>query len=94
MLAACPLSLELTFRAISEGRTKTLRDCLVTDFRIAQRLMLGNDYFEGVRARIVDKDNRPRWTHNSVEEVSAEEVDQFFAPLGAAELRFDAARAH
>jgi enoyl-CoA hydratase len=94
MLAACPLSLELTFRAIREGRTKTLRDCLLTDFRIAQRLMRGNDYFEGVRARIIDKDNRPRWTHNSVEEVSAEEVDQFFAPLGAAELRFDAARPH
>jgi enoyl-CoA hydratase len=94
MLAACPLSLELTFRAISEGRTKTLRDCLVTDFRIAQRLMRRNDYFEGVRARIIDKDNRPRWTHNSVEEVSAEEVEEFFAPLGAAELRFDAAQAH
>jgi enoyl-CoA hydratase len=94
MLAACPLSLELTFRAIREARTKTLRECLVTDFRIAQRLMRQNDYFEGVRARIIDKDNRPQWTHKSVQEVSAEEVDEHFAPLGAAELRFDVAHAH
>jgi enoyl-CoA hydratase len=87
--AACPLSLELTFRSIREARTKTLRECLVSDFRIAQRLMQRSDYFEGVRARIIDKDNGPRWAHTSVQEVPPEEVDACFAPLGPSELQFD-----
>jgi enoyl-CoA hydratase len=94
MLAACPLSLAITFRAIREGKAKTLRECLVTDFRIAQRLMQRNDYFEGVRARIIEKDNRPQWSHSSVEDVTAEEVEACFAPLGANELQFDAPRSH
>jgi enoyl-CoA hydratase len=87
--AACPLSLELTFRSIREARTKTLRECLVSDFRIAQRLMQRSDYFEGVRARIIDKDNGPRWAHTSVQDVPPEEVDACFAPLGPSELHFD-----
>jgi enoyl-CoA hydratase len=87
--AACPLSLELTFRSIREARTKTLRECLVSDFRIAQRLMQRGDYFEGVRARIIDKDNGPRWAHTSVRDVPPEEVDACFAPLGPSELQFD-----
>jgi len=86
--AACPLSLELTFRSIREARTKTLRECLVSDFRIALRLMQRDDYFEGVRARIIDKDNRPRWSHSSVQDVPQEEVDACFAPLGPSELQF------
>lgn len=84
-----PLSLELTFRSIREARTKTLRECLVSDFRIAQRLMQRGDYFEGVRARIIDKDNGPRWAHTSVRDVPPEEVDACFAPLGPSELQFD-----
>jgi enoyl-CoA hydratase len=89
IMAACPLSLELTFRSIREARTKSLRECLVTDFRIAQRLMQRSDYFEGVRARIIDKDNGPRWAHTSVQDVPPEEVDACFAPLGPSELQFD-----
>jgi enoyl-CoA hydratase len=94
IIAGCPLSLELSFRSIREARTKTLRDCLVTDFRIAQRLMRRNDYFEGVRARIIDKDNRPQWSHRSVEDVTPGEIEACFAPLGASELQFDAAQEH
>jgi enoyl-CoA hydratase/carnithine racemase len=86
---ACPLSLELTFRSIREAETKTLRECLISDFRIAQRLMTRNDYFEGVRARIIDKDDKPRWTHDGVAAVDSAEVEACFAPLGDRELRFE-----
>ena len=52
--------------------------------------MKRSDYFEGVRARIIDKDNHPRWTHGSVENVAAAEVEACFAPLGVNELQFGA----
>ena len=88
ILKACPLSLELTFRCIREAAAKSLRECLITDFRIAQRLMRRNDYFEGVRARIIDKHDQPRWSHAGVEAVDPAEIDACFAPLGDRELRF------
>jgi enoyl-CoA hydratase/carnithine racemase len=88
ILNACPLSLELTFRSIREGVSKSLRECLMTDFRIAQRLMQRDDYFEGVRALIIEKHGRPRWSHAGVEAVDPAEVDACFAPLGSCELRF------
>jgi enoyl-CoA hydratase len=94
MNKACPLSLELTFRSIQEAETKTLRECLISDFRIAQRLMKRNDYFEGVRARIIDKDDKARWTHDGVAAVNPAEIEACFSPLGDLELRFEEHRAH
>lgn len=88
MLAASPTSLEIAFRSIREGRGKSLRECLVTDFRIAQRLMKQGDYFEGVRALIIDKDHKPRWSPPSLAEVDRQVIDRCFAPLQSNELMF------
>lgn len=78
---ACPFSLALTFRAIREATKKSVRDCLKTDFRIAQRIMRKGDYFEGVRALIIDKDNKPRWNPACVEDINSSEINDCFAPL-------------
>jgi len=88
MLAASPTSLEITFRAIREGRCKSLRECLVTDFRVAQRLMKQGDYFEGVRALIIDKDRNPKWSPPSLAAVDRQAIDRCFAPLPSNELTF------
>jgi enoyl-CoA hydratase len=66
-----------------EATTKSLQACLATDFRIAQRLMLQADYFEGVRALLVDKDGRPRWSPATLDDVDPRAIDAFFAPLAA-----------
>ena len=36
------------------------------------------EFFEGVRALLVDKDRKPQWRHRDVKEVSREEVLFFF----------------
>jgi enoyl-CoA hydratase len=50
--------------------------------------MAGHDFFEGIRAALVDKDQRPRWQHASLGAVTAAEVESHFASLGERELRF------
>lgn len=89
MRSASPTSLEITLRALRNAAGRDIREVLVTDFRIAQRLMLQPDYFEGVRAMVIDKDRSPRWSPASLRNVDPATVDACFAPLGAGyELTF------
>jgi enoyl-CoA hydratase len=52
------------------------------EFRIVTRICRGDDFYEGVRATLVDKDNRPQWRAAP----GAAEIDAYFAPLGAEDL--------
>lgn len=45
--------------------------------------MEGREFFEGVRCTLIDKNDKPKWTHKSVSEVPKEEVDRYFANLPA-----------
>ena len=40
--------------------------------------MYHGEFFEGVRALLVDKDKNPKWTHSHVKEIKKEEIDFFF----------------
>jgi enoyl-CoA hydratase len=51
------------------------------EFRIVSRVIRGHDFYEGVRAVIVDKDNKPCWQPPALREVSDAEVERHFAPL-------------
>ena len=53
-------------------------------------VIAGADFYEGVRAVLIDKDQKPRWRHSSLADVSAAEVDRHFESLGDQELRFEA----
>jgi enoyl-CoA hydratase len=81
----CPFSLEITSRLVSRGAHWALREALATDFRIAQRFMRRNDYFEGVRAVLIDRD-QPGWQPRRLEDVDIAEVEACFLPLAQAEL--------
>jgi hypothetical protein len=40
------------------------------------------DIFEGIRALVIDKDNRPRWTPATLGDVREADIEAYFAPLG------------
>jgi enoyl-CoA hydratase/carnithine racemase len=82
----CPFSLEVTIRSYREAYGKILADVLATDFRIAQRLMLRDDYFEGVHRRLIDRSREPSWSPAALEGVDESAVAACFAPLGEQEL--------
>jgi len=81
-----PFSLEVTARLIADARYWQLRDALAIDFRVAQRFMKRGDYFEGVRAVLVDRDGHPAWDPSRLEDVDPAEVEACFTPLDAPEL--------
>jgi len=52
-----------------------------TEFRIVSRVVRGHDFYEGIRAVIVDKDQAPRWQPPMLDAVTSAEVERHFAPL-------------
>lgn len=76
-----PTSLKLSYRLLREGRSLPLDRCLEMEFRLALRTMQGHDFYEGVRAVIVDKDNKPAWRPARLAEVSEADIAAYFAPL-------------
>ncbi len=85
---ASPVSLKITFHQLELGRGMEIEAALALEYRMTQHVMQGHDFFEGIRALLVDKDNAPRWQRASLAEVSAAEVAGYFASLGERELRF------
>ena len=86
MRTKSPLSLKLALAQVRRGRAWDFETCMRAEFRIVSRVIRGSDFYEGVRAVIVDKDNKPRWQPARLAEVSDAEVERHFAALGAEEL--------
>jgi len=86
MRTKSPLSLKLGLAQVRRGKAWDFETCMRAEFRIVSRVIRGSDFYEGVRAVIVDKDNKPRWQPARLAEVSDAEVERHFAALGAEEL--------
>ena len=84
----CPRSLKVTLRQLMEGRTRDFENCMIMELRLALRFMKEHDFYEGVRAMLVDKDFRPSWRPPAVNEIEDEEVERFFQPLIDGDLTF------
>ncbi|KAM4698003.1 3-hydroxyisobutyryl-CoA hydrolase, mitochondrial [Rhinophrynus dorsalis] len=82
-----PSSLKMTFRQLREGSSMTLQQVLTMEYRLSQACMRGHDFYEGVRAVLIDKDQNPRWKPSVLEEVTNEYVDSCFASLGISDFK-------
>ncbi|XP_059356416.1 3-hydroxyisobutyryl-CoA hydrolase, mitochondrial-like isoform X2 [Carassius carassius] len=82
-----PTSLKLTFRQIQEGARMSLQEVLVMEYRLSQACMRGHDFYEGVRAVLIDKDQSPKWKPSTLSEVSEQAIEECFSSLGERDLK-------
>ena len=81
ILTKSPTSLKIAHEQMRQGATLDFNGAMRAEFRIVNRVARGHDFYEGVRAVLVDKDNQPRWNPSRLEDVSAAAVASHFAPL-------------
>jgi enoyl-CoA hydratase len=78
--ARSPTSLKLTLRLLRAGRTsKNLAACLERELGACLQILHNPDFYEGIRAAVIDKDRNPQWSPASLAEVDAAAIDRFFA---------------
>jgi enoyl-CoA hydratase len=88
LLAKSPTSLKVTLHQLMIGGAYDLESALTLEYRLTQHVMAAHDFYEGVRAMLIDKDQAPRWHPATLAEVSDSMVDSYFAPIGSRELCF------
>ena len=78
-----PTSMRVTLEGLRRGakHTDIVQD-LIMEYRMSQAFMRQHsDFYEGIRAALIDKDRSPKWNPSSVELVTDEMIDAYFAPM-------------
>jgi enoyl-CoA hydratase len=65
-----PLAVATTLKCLRHDEHKDLAEVYKSDLSVARFLMAQHDFREGVRARLIDKDNCPQWDPESFEQAT------------------------
>lgn len=85
-----PRGMVVTLKLLRLARTASnLEECLVREYRAALEVFRSDDFREGVRAAVIDKDRNPIWSPPRIEDVTPEMLAPYLAEIGADELKFN-----
>lgn len=79
MRGRSPLAMSVTLEMLRRGRQMPLEECFAMELQLDRQWFAHGDFIEGIRALLIDKDKTPRWNPPTVQELSPERVDAFFA---------------
>ncbi|MEL6789622.1 MAG: enoyl-CoA hydratase/isomerase family protein [Pseudomonadota bacterium] len=81
LLRMSPTSLALTFEQLRRGAVLPFDAVMDMEYALVSNIMAGDDFFEGVRALIIDKDKTPRWSPATLAEINRADVQAYFEPV-------------
>ena len=81
MLKMSPTSMKVTLQMLREGKHLDLKECLQMEYRLVRRCCEDSDFYEGVRALLIDKDNKPNWNPAKLPEVNETQLQRYFSRL-------------
>ena len=76
-----PLMMSVTLAQLRRGEELSLADCLRMERTMVRHVFAHGEVLEGVRAVVIDKDNQPHWQPATLDAVTTEMVEGFFAPI-------------
>lgn len=75
-----PIALSVTLEAVRRaGRLDALEAVLTQEYRVSCASVRSHDFVEGIRAQLIDKDRTPSWQPATLADVSAADIDAYFA---------------
>jgi enoyl-CoA hydratase len=83
VLQKSPSSLKVTLAALRRGQHRTFDECMAQEFILVQHFLMHGDFFEGIRALLIDKDQTPHWRPATLAAVNDAEVARYFVPAAA-----------
>lgn len=89
LLDNSPTGLKVTLELLRRARkSKSLKECLIREYTAALEVFISDEFREGVRAAIIDKDRTPKWSPARLEDVTPDIVARYFVPNKKYELAF------
>lgn len=88
MYAMSPSSLKIALRQIRLGAKMPFAQVMTMEYRLSQALAKRPDFYEGIRAALIDKDRQPRWNPQRLTEVPEQDIEDCFKSLGDRDLTF------
>ncbi len=89
LMKLSPISMAITLEQLKRCANRSFEDSMTIEYRMSQRgMQKGHDFFEGVRALLIDKDQKPKWNPPTIEGVTRELVEEHFKPVSN-DLFFD-----
>ena len=83
-----PLAVAVTFEAIRRGGQMTFREAMAAELDISLNFLKTQDFYEGIRAQLIDKDRNPQWSHESLAKVTKAQIERLFKKTAKPALKF------
>lgn len=86
MKGMSPTSMKIALRQIRLGAKMSFAEVMTMEYRLSQACLARHDFYEGVRAALIDKDRNPKWQPATVDDLSDTDIDACFKSLGPQDL--------
>lgn len=83
LAAGSPITAHICYRQITQFHEESLADCFRMELTLSVRCGLLGEFYEGVKARLIEKTGQPNWRFKDVDSVDIAVIEQLFTPLWA-----------
>ena len=83
-----PLALAVTFEALKRGGQMTFREAMIMELDLSLNFLKTQDFYEGIRAQLIDKDRNPQWSHEKTSKVTKTQMERLFKTSAKPPLKF------
>ncbi len=78
LLQRSPTSLKVTLHQLNLAKNKSFDEVIAMDLHIARIMLENHDFYEGVRAALIDRDKNPQWEPETLSDVTEESIKRYF----------------
>jgi len=83
-----PLAMATTFEAMRRGAGLEFRAAMRQELNLSLNFLTIQDFYEGIRAQLIDKDRNPGWSHDGVDSVTTDQIERMFRTTSDPRLEF------